>query len=176
MNRNLRRQRNRRKKLKRVLTKVAVVQLLMVIFFVFWIAACTPKDADELTTASVKVVSADRYPFNTSLFTIYSDSDTYFVSSAPNKGETSVREMEKEIFPGDILSITYYEHLGRNQIVDLRSDTKVYRSVDKMNEHLRTGLTISYIFIAIVELVYILSAIFYIRLSVSFPPKKKKQK
>ena len=106
----------------------------MVVFFVFWIAACTPKEADELTTEPVKVVSADRYPLNNSLFTICSDSDTYFISSTPNKGEASVSEMEKEIFPGDILSITYYKHLGRYQIVDLRSDTKVYRSVDKMND------------------------------------------
>ena len=160
-----------KRRIKNIVRKIAgflVIQLIIILLFLFSYNISKPFDADELTKIYINVDSTDLYTVRMyhSVFVINSNSNKYHFSS-PGSNEPTNYELQDKISPGDALAVTYYKFGGNLWVVDARSDTEIYRSIDVQNNEQQDILKSTYIFFFMMEFVYLVVLIIYIRLSTS---------
>ena len=143
------------KKMIRKAAVFALIQVLIVCFFIRFLNTSKPIDLADIKYVNITV--DDAYLVNMShketWLIIVSQSTKYVFEHHTFYDEYSVYELHEEISKGDYLSLSYYDEytlLGKtNLIVELQNETKRYRSLEEYNRS-KDGLPIASIILFIV--------------------------
>lgn len=99
-------------------------------------------------------------------FIVYSDSQKYYFNNFGIFSKYSNSYLDKNISAGEKLTLTYFEkyHLfaNRNWVVDARSETEVYRTLDEYNERHAGVDVVTIVIFCIIEIIFWLFTISFI--------------
>lgn len=150
---------------------IGLIQLLIVFTFLRMFNISRPIDVHN--TKQSKIIVEDTYcikaPKENWWLIVVADSRKYLFGNHSIFDAYSVKELDKVIFPGDTLSLKYYEQyniLGRVCIVvDAKTETEVYRTLDDYNRG-KHGLDIFVsILFFVIELAYVGVVVIYVWLN-----------
>ena len=155
--------------MKKFFIKCITIQLVIVALFGTILYQSLPidiKDAKQIEVV-VQDVKCER-AISEYQVTIYFNSTKY---QFPNNGifsESSNDDLLKKIDKGDKISIVFFERYRltgkKNWIVDARSETATYRSLESYNAGKAVVRTITIIVFLIIEVLYILVSVFMFKL------------
>ena len=148
------------KKLIRSLFIIGLVQLLIVFAFIRMFNIGQPISTDD--TMQTDIIVDDIYLISTrknQWLVIIADSEKYLIESHSTFDTYSVEELNKSISKGDKLSLSYYESYNifgkANVIVDARTATENYRTLEEFN-HAKQGLPVFVVILfSIIEVVFV---------------------
>jgi hypothetical protein len=154
------------KKLLRRAIALALIQVVIVLFF----ADILIRQIDENEIKHSDIVVDDVYKyrsFRTETLMVVADSKHYLFSSRPTLKEASVNDIYESISIGDQLSLTYYEAqnmvFGKfNVVVDARSETEIYRTLEEYNRSIEGALVGVVILCLIIEMIFCVLVLGYI--------------
>ncbi len=160
------------KKLFRAVILLALIQL--VIIFIFVHVLINSKQINVNDTKQIDITVDDVYYFRVPrenwLFVV-SDSTKYLFKGRPTLEEHSVSELYESISEGDKLFLMYretYEIIGKvNLVVDARSETEAYRTIEEYNRGKQDVLFIVSIGFSIIEIVFFGIVLVYVWVSYS---------
>ena len=127
---------------KRVLRNIVVVTLIQILIIAAFVRTLNiSRPIDVHNTKQSKIIVEDTYcikgPKENWWLIVVADSRKYLFGNHSIFDAYSVRELDKVIFPGDVLFLKYYEQyniLGRVCIVvDAKTETEIYRTLDDYN-------------------------------------------
>ncbi len=159
------------KKALRNIIVVTLIQILIITVFVRTLNISRPIDVHN--TKQSKIIVEDTYcikgPKENWWLIVVADSRKYLFGNHSIFDAYSVKELDKVIFPGDTLSLKYYEQyniLGRVCIVvDAKTETEVYRTLDDYNRG-KHGLDIFVsILFFVIESAYVGVVVIYVWLN-----------
>lgn len=136
----MRKQRNKMKKLnKRKVVSIVAIQVFIVIIFSLILYSTTTTPIEKTKVASIVVEDIECIGGRKPFLSISSGPETYIIDNSAYPDEYSVKQLEKMISIGDSISIRYERRFSvrlgiHNNIVDARTDTHVYRSLEMINE------------------------------------------
>lgn len=154
----------------RSLIAYLLAQLVIISFFVYAFIDSLPVDSDEIKQVDIVVEDTFYFRFlNSYWLIVYSDSSDFLFSSGFTRSkEYSVSEINKSISNGDNLSLMYYKDMTvigeMNIVVDAKSGSSVYRSIEAHNDREKTAPLFPVIMFPIVELIFGLYMFIMIRL------------
>lgn len=137
-----------------------LVQLVIISFFSYAFIDSLPVDSDEIKQVDIVVEDTFYFRFlNSYWLIVYSDSSDFLFSSGFTRSkEYSVSEINKSISNGDNLSLMYYKDMTvigtMNIVVDAKSGSLVYRSIEAHNGREKTAPLFPIIMFPIVELIF----------------------
>jgi len=148
------------KKLLRMVIVLALVQIVIVFTFVHMLIGSQQINVND--TKKIDIIVDDIYYFRIPrenwLF-VASDSTKYLFMSRSTSEEYSVNELYKSISKGNKLSLRYHEThniLGKiNLVVDARSETETYRSIEEYNQGKQDVPAFVSIIFSIIELIFV---------------------
>lgn len=144
-----------------------MVHLLFVIVIIICIVASFPENLNKAEEVDIIVDQVDYvYERKEYRLSIYSDSIEYKFSEYDC--EYTIKELSKLIKKGDLLSIKYIENYNvlygdYYEIVDARSQSNVYLSIDSYSDQQNTSLVISLLFAGILLSLIITGDVIYYR-------------
>ena len=151
---------------------IVLVLIQIVIIFTFVHMLIGSQQTNVSYTKQIDIIVDDIYYFRVPrenwLFVV-SDSTRYLFMSRSTFEEYSVNELYESISKGNKLSLKYYEIyniLGKvNLVVDARSETETYRSIEEYN-HGKQGLPVFVtIVFSIIELIFVIIVFIYVWLN-----------
>ncbi len=154
-----------------------LVQLVIISFFAYAFIDSLPVDSDEIKQVDIVVEDTFYFRFlNSYWLIVYSDSSDFLFSSGFTRSkEYSVSEINKSISKGDNLSLMYYKDMtviGKmNIVVDAKSCSSVYRSIEAHNGREKTAPLFSIVMFPIVELIF--GSYFFIMIRIQTKEIKK---
>ena len=136
-----------------------VIQILIILLFSFLLIESRPIDSKDMKRLDLVVESIDyKKVISEYRMDIYSDSVRYSFNSRSILSECSVSELYDKIKVGDRLSIIFFEKSNlfdkQNLIIDARTETEIYRSVDTYNNGKSSLVTVVIIILCIVEILF----------------------
>ncbi|MBQ8576070.1 MAG: hypothetical protein IJ447_08505 [Clostridia bacterium] len=142
---------------KRTIVCAVLVQMLLVVFLVNGIIDSQPIKPEETQQATI-IVEKKKYSSRPDWFIVYSDSQKYYFNNFGVFGNYANSELNDSISVGEKLTLTYFEdyHLfaNRNWVVDARSETEVFRTLDEYNEMHSGGDIAVIIIFCIFEIIF----------------------
>ena len=148
------------KKVLRIFTIFVLVQLIIAFIFICMLAESQQINVDDIKQIDITIddVYYFRVPRNNWLF-IVSDSSKYLFKNRSTSEEYSVSELYEAISEGSELSLIYQEKdtiFGKtNLIVDARTKTEVYRTLEEYNRAKQGLPLIVIIFFSIIEVIFV---------------------
>ncbi len=158
------------KRILRLVTVLALIQIVIVFTFEHMLIGSRQINVND--TKQIDIIVDDIYYFRIPrenwLFVV-SDSTKYLFVSRSTLEEYSVNELYKFISEGHKLSLRYREThniLGKvNLVVDARSETETYRSIEEYN-HGKQGIpALVTIIFSIIELIFVGIVLMYVWLN-----------
>ncbi|MBQ8791472.1 MAG: hypothetical protein IJZ51_09190 [Ruminiclostridium sp.] len=136
-----------------------VIQILIILLFSFLLIESRPIDSKDMKRLDLVVESIDyKKVISEYRMDIYSDSVRYSFNSRSVLSECSVSELYDKIKVGDRLSVIFFEKSSlfdkQNLIIDARTETEIYRSVDTYNNGKSSIVTVVIIILCIVEILF----------------------
>ena len=136
-----------------------VIQILIILLFFFLLIESRPIDSKDMKRIDLVVESIDyKKVISEYRMDIYSDSVRYSFNSRSILSECSVSELYDKIKVGDRLSVIFFEKSSlfdkQNLIIDARTETEIYRSVDTYNNGKSSLVTVVIIILCIVEILF----------------------
>lgn len=136
-----------------------VIQILIILLFSFLLIESRPIDSKDMKRLDLVVESIDyKKVISEYRMDIYSDSVRYSFNSRSVLSECSVSELYDKIKVGDRLSVIFFEKSSlfdkQNLIIDARTETEIYRSVDTYNNGKSSLVTVVIIILCIVEILF----------------------
>lgn len=140
---------------------VILVQVLIILLFVNTWKTSHPIDVTE--AKKVEVTVDDTYYLSlrrSSRLIIVSDGAEYWIESRVFSSETSAGKLYDTISKGDKLSLIYCERTtlfwgNVNMVYDARTETEVYRSLEKYNRKQENAPIFVIIVFSVIELLFI---------------------
>ena len=139
---------------------VLLIQLLLILTFVrMWNLS---QQLDISDTKQVNITVKDMHYMHMgksgSRLIVIDESARYRISKSLTSEEYSVHELYESISKGDRLSLRYYEASGWfqkvNYVVDVRSETEIYRSLDEYNRGKQGAPVFTIIVYAVLQLIF----------------------
>ena len=154
----------------RMIVLSSLIQLI--IFLLFLCLLISSQQIDVNDTKQIDIIVDDIYYSRVSreywLF-IVSDSTKYLFKGRPTFEEYSVDELYESISRGSKLSLRYYEThsiLGKvNLVVDARSETETYRSIEEYNQAKQGIPIVIFVLFSIIELLFVGIVFLYVYLN-----------
>ena len=148
------------KKTLRMLIVFVVIQLVIIFISVSFFRDSQPTSIEDVKRVDIVVDDAYCLPvMRENRLYVVSDSITYVFTSRPGAKEYSVSQIYKSIHEGDRLSLMYKETssiLGKvNFVVDARSETEIYRTLDGYNNGKKDLPLFVIIFSSVIEIAFI---------------------
>ena len=155
------------KKIIRDILLFVLIQALIICVFIFLMSDNQPININE--TKLVDVIVDDIYCFRVrgeNWLCLVADSTKYLFFSRVTFADYSVHELYTSISKGDRLSLRYYESnsglLKSNIVVDARSETEIYRTLEEYNRATQEGTIGLIIIFLVVELIFVGVFVLYI--------------
>ena len=159
------------KKIIRYILLFVLIQALIICVFIFLISDNQPININE--TKLVDVIVDDIYCFRVrgeNWLCLVADSTKYLFFSRATFADYSVHELYTSISKGDRLSLRYYESNSgllkiskiSNIVVDARSETEIYRTLEEYNRGIQGGTIGLIIIFLVVELIFVGVFVLYI--------------
>ncbi len=158
------------KKLLRTVIALVLIQLLIIFTFIHMLICSQLIGVNDTKQIEITVddIYCVRVPREDWLFVV-SDSTKYLFKSRPTFEERSVNELYESISKGDKLSLKYYEEYNifwkANLVVDARTETKTYRTIEEYNRGKQGVSVCVFIIFSVIELVFIGILFLYIWLN-----------
>lgn len=148
------------KRLIRTMLILGFVQILIMFTFIRMFNIGQPISTHD--TKQTDIIVEDIYLISTireQWLVIVADSEKYLFESHSIFDTYSVEELNKSIFKGDNLSLRYYEEYNiwgkTNSIVDARTETEIYRTLEEFN-CAKQGVTVFVVIVfSIIEIVFV---------------------
>ena len=158
------------KKLFRMVIVLAIIQVVIIFTFVHVLIGSQQINLND--TEQIDIIVDDIYYFRVPrekwLFVV-SNSTEYLFMGRPTFEEYSVDELYNSISEGNRLSLRYYEThtvLGKvNLVVDARSESETYRSIEEYNHGKQGVPTIVTVVFSLIELIIAGIVFTYVRLN-----------
>jgi len=170
MNKAMKRNRLLVFKINTIKTILKFVLLQLIILLVFIQAGKNSIPIDIKDTKQKDIIVSDTYclplgKFHNDYLLVVDNEETEYMFADVNSASYSERELEKLISKGDRLLLTYYEgkillFIKVNIIVDARTQTQVYLTLDEYNEG-RAGAPAIIVLFSIIEFLFICFTILY---------------
>ena len=160
------------KRIIRSMLMLGLVQMLILIAFIRMYNIGQPISIHD--TKQTDIIVEDIYPISTrkeQWLVIVANSEKYLFESHSTFDTYSLEELNKSISKGDKLSLRYYEGYivfrKTNMIVDARSETETYRTLEEYNSG-KQGVPIFVIVLfSIIEIVFVGIIFVYVWLNYS---------
>lgn len=158
------------KKLTRMVIVLTFIQLVIIFFFIYMLIGSQQINVND--TRQIDITVDDIYCFRVSRsnwLLVVSNSTEYLFTSRSTFEEYSVSELYETIAEGSKLSLRYYEThmiLGKfNLVVDARSETETYRSIEEYNRGKQGVPAFVTIIFSIIELIFVGIVLIYVWLN-----------
>ena len=158
------------KKLIRIGIGLVLIQLAIIFIFAYMLIGSQQINVNDTKQIDITVddIYYSRVPRENWLFVV-SDSTEYLFTSRSTFEEYSVSELYETIAEGSKLSLRYYEThmiLGKfNLVVDARSETETYRSIEEFNRGKQGVPAFVTIIFSIIELIFVGIVLIYVWLN-----------
>lgn len=158
------------KKLIRIVIVLALIQLVIIFIFAHMLIGSQQINVNDTKQIDITVddIYYFRVPRENWLFVV-SDSTKYLFKSRSTFEEHSVNELYESIIEGAKLSLMYQEThtvLGNvNLVVDARSETETYRSLEEFNRGKQGVPVFVTIIFSIIELIFVGIVLVYVWLN-----------
>lgn len=158
------------KRIIRSMLMLGLVQMLILIAFIRMYNIGQPISIHD--TKQTDIIVEDIYPISTrkeQWLVIVANSEKYLFESHSTFDTYSLEELNKSISKGDKLSLRYYEEYivfrKTNLIVDARTETETYRTIEDYNSA-KQGLPVFVVIVfSIVEIVFVGIVFIYVWLN-----------
>ncbi|MBO5906559.1 MAG: hypothetical protein J6Q85_00200 [Clostridia bacterium] len=160
------------KKLFRAVILLALIQLVIIFIFVYILIDSKQINVNDTKQIEITVddVCCFRVARENWLF-VSSGTTKYLFKGRPTLEEHSVSELYESISEGDKLFLMYretYEIIGKvNLVVDARSETEAYRTIEEYNRGKQGVLFFVSIGFSIIEIVFVGIVLVYVWVSYS---------
>ena len=158
------------KKLIRTVIVLALIQFAIIFIFARMLIGSRQINAND--TKQIDIIVDDIYYFRVpreNWLVVVSDSTKYLLKGRSTSEEYSVNELYESIIEGTKLSLMYKEThtvLGNvNLVVDARSETETYRSLEEFNRGKQGAPAFVTIIFSIIELIFVGIVLVYVWLN-----------